>query len=348
MDASWLPHTVVKAQIDRIRFTLEPVKPTTRAEVAANLPLPPRAEIASRARIESRRKAARWELREKGEAGTEFEVTVHDVICLPAITAVIDRLNARIPLARDPRLLILEVAMDVWPKVPGTLDLVRIAADLHKGAKFEPSDNSRAAGAGRGNVKGLFGYDGPYLRMKEGRSIYVGEPGDEFMIRVYPKVTDNGAPLPLDQQRARFEVEMTRYPFELLSPQFHLWTVREGLPGWITASARATPKLRRYPRRTRKAHTFMTRSFIGFNKRVYRALERLTASVQSGRYNPFHDAHLLAAGLARVTPHSVTTDYFFHPVHGVTAGLVSENGAAALTTQIYRVENDPDWLPNAA
>lgn len=342
MDISWLKRTIIKAHLDRLRFVVEPINATPRSHVAANIPHTPRPGEPHADKV-----TARWELREVGDTGKLFEVTVHDPVSIPAIMAIVDRMKLRLPLARDPMLTLLEVALDVWPKQPGTIDLERVVADLFKGAKFEPSDNSRAGG-GPLRATSLFGPDTPYRRLHEGYSLYNGNVSDPVMVRAYVKRTDNRALLPSDQQRARFELELKgdglpvptvralrSYRFESMSPMFLMRTVREDLPPLAAFVAHAVPKLRRYPRTMRKARMLTDRAFTEFNKRAYRALERLTRAMQNESRSPFRPDHLHI-----LADRSVTTDSFFHPTVDVTPPGQSSKGVAPLTTLSIGEQDD--------
>ena len=274
----------------------------------------------------------RWDLIDVGGAGTLYEVTVHDPACLSAVVAVLDRLQVRVPLVRAPTLKILEVAMDVIPRVPGTVDLARVVADLFKGAKFEPSGNSRLV-KGKHFVDSVLGPDAVYRRLRDGWTVYTGDSDDPSMIRGYVKRTDNKLDLPPDEHRARFEVqlqhdalpvvtagELGSYRFEDLSPLFLMWTVNASLSPGAAALARALPKLRRFPRTVRVARHLATEAFAPFNKRAYRALQRLTLAMQNQNRSPYHGQHLGA-----LRDHSVSADSFFHPACGRNPQPVQRN-----------------------
>lgn len=337
MNGSWLNQVSVKAHLDRLRFSVEPISPMSREEFAAHIP--------GRARMQEG--PTRWDLRDVGGVGERFDVTVHDPKSLTAITRVVDRIGVRVPLKCPPLLRILEVALDVWPKTPGSLDLDRVVADLFKGAKFEPTNNLRAGGGPMGATS-LFGPNTPYRRLREGYTLYNGDRDAPLMVRAYPKRTDNGRALPERDHRARFEVQMMgeglpvptfqelgKYRFEILSPMFLMLVARDDLPPLGAFVAGAVPKLRRYPRTTRGSRQLLTRAFIPFNRRVYRALERLSISMQGDAGSPFHQGHLEA-----LREHSVSTDSFFHPVENITPNATSESTREALTT-LTNEEYDP-------
>jgi hypothetical protein len=244
MSNDWIKHVRVKAVIDRLRFTVTPTMPVSRDEMKKHLP---REGCGGK----------RWDLRDVSGTGDLFEVTIHDVDCLPAVNAIIDRLRVRMPLKVEPALKILEVAMDVIPHVPGTVDLERVAADVFKGTKFEPRANSRSS-SGRGASR-VDGPDAAYLALQRGETLYVGNKRDPIMIRCYVKRTDNGLALPLAEHRARYEVQLQDegvpaptvaalglFRFEDLSPMFLSRTVRSDLSPLAALVAERLPKLRRF------------------------------------------------------------------------------------------------------
>ena len=326
MSNDWIKHVRVKAVIDRLRFTESPTMPVSREEMKKHLP---RDGCGGK----------RWDLRDVGGAGDAFEVTVHDVDSLPAVNAIIDRLRVRMPLKAEPALKILEVAMDVIPHVPGTVDLERVAADVFKGAKFEPSDNSRSS-PGRGACR-VDGPDAAYLALQRGHTLYVGDKGDPIMVRCYVKRTDNRLPLPLTEHRARYEVQLQdegvpvltvaalgMFRFEQMSPMFLARSIRADLSPLAALIAERLPKLRRYPRVVRHARSFSSEAFTKFNKRVFATLEQLTRTVQSERGNPYHPGHLRAD----LIECSVSADSFFPAVTDVTPAGRLGNSPDLLTT----------------
>lgn len=326
MSSDWIKHVRVKAVIDRLRFAVTPTIPISRNELKKHLP-------------REGCGGSRWDLRDVGGAGDLFEVTVHDVDCLPAINAIIDRLRVRLPLKAEPALKILEVAMDLIPYVPATVDLERVAADVFKGTKFEPSNNSRSS-PGRGASR-VDGPDAAYLALLRGHTLYVGNNRDSIMIRCYVKRTDNKIALPLTEHRARYEVQLQDkgvpaptvaalglFRFEQLSPMFLARTIRSDLSPLAALIAERLPKLRRYPRVVRHARSFTSQAFAPYNKRVFATLHQLTRAVQSGRGNPFHPKHLSAD----LVDCSVSADSFFPVMRDVTPSKSSQFTSELLTT----------------
>jgi hypothetical protein len=235
---------------------------------------------------------------------------------------------------------LLEVALDVWPRKPGAINLARVVADLFKGAKFEPSANSRAAN-GRTAV-GIKGKDAAYGLLKRGYTLYNGNESDPAMIRAYVKRTDNRLKLAEDQHRARFEVQLhggealgeltvrafARCNFSRMAPMFLMRTVRDDLPPVGALLAASVPKLRRYPRPRSLRHRrwFMDRAFTEFNRRVYAALEDLNRSVHSHKRSPFREDHLA------VLRESVRADCDFPRFIAVNPMTVNKDGGETLTT----------------
>jgi hypothetical protein len=220
------------------------------------------------------------------------------------------------------------------------VELERVVADLFKGAKFEPSGNSRAANAK--TAVGIKGKDAAYRQLKRGYSLYNGNASDPSMVRAYVKRTDNRCDLPEGQYRARFEVQlqgeealgeltvraMARYNFSRMVPMFLMRTVRNGLPPVGALLAASVPKLRRYPRPRTLRHRrwFMDRAFTEFNRRVYAAFEDLNRRVHSQARNPFRENHLAALR------ESVRPDCDFPRFVAVNPMTVNKDGGETLTT----------------
>lgn len=331
MSSEWLKKVRIKAVIDRLRFTVLPVVAISREQMVRHFP-------------RDGCGAQRWDIRDVGGTGSTFEVTLHDVDCLPAVNAIINRLRCRIALQREPELTILEVALDAWPYVPGTVDLERVAADMFKGAVYEPSDNSRSS-SGEG-AEGITGPDAAYKALLRGHTLYCGDKNDPAMVRCYVKRLDNGTPLPISKHRARYEIQLQGeehpvstvkglegYRFEQMSPMFLARTVRDDLPPVAALLAHRVPKLRRYPRTMRRARLFHSRAFVEFNKRVFATLEQLTRTVQSDRRSPFQRNHLAVLN----DQCSVSTDKFFPAVADVTPRAISRLTEETLTILSYAV-----------
>jgi hypothetical protein len=342
MDKTWLKKARIVARVDRIIMTIEPATAIDRREFIRHLPM-----------------AWHSQVRDLGGAGVRFQITVQDPQSIPAIVAVIDRMHLhRLRLRGEPSLDLLEVAVDVEPKEPGSLDLARIAADLFKGAKFEPSANTRAAGES-GQTIGLHGHDPGYRALNSGRSLYNGNKYDPCMVRCYVKVKDNGVDLPVTRHRARFEVQLqgealpvrrvrdlTRFRFENLSRMFLARTLRDDLTPSRLMIAERVHKLRRSPRKGvmgRTARSFSDQAFAAYNRRVYRALVSLSGQMHDGTRSPYHAAHLSALLGPTVMPARILTSLV-----GVTKERSVEEHADSLTTLLIGGRGHDDDRQEAA
>lgn len=343
MEPDWIKKCTLRAHLDKIRFVIEAEATVTRAMVAENLP-----KLEIRGHSRSGVPGPRWELRHVDPERNCFVVTVHDPSSIQMIVAVVDRMARRIPLLRDPTIQLLELAVDVIPKSPGTLDLERVAADLFKGAKFEPSENTRAAN--KDGAVGLGGPDAAYRNLKAGRSVYNGSVGDDAMVRCYVKRKDNKVRLSEDQHCARFEVELMGkglpveilrdldgYRFERLSEMFLMSRPADDLPPLIELLAARAPKLRRMPRRGRRARLFMDAAFASFNKRAHAALVGLSERLASRRGCPYRPDHL-----ACINGESVSSDRFFQADQPDRANTGRPARTAPLTTTPIGVVAIPD------